>query len=96
MALRGLHVEEANVLGIAGDRAATRLDVLTHQDGEQLVGRGIDCRGREPPRPAGTADGRYRRDRGGCASLATAIEEGRDVSSMSGVLAEGSYRVLPA
>ena len=24
--------------------------------------------GRAPPRPAGTADGRYRRDRGGCAS----------------------------
>lgn len=28
--------------------------------------------------------------------LATAIEEGRDLSSMSGVLAERSYRLLPA
>ncbi|WP_261557783.1 hypothetical protein [Frankia tisae] len=27
---------------------------------------------------------------------ATAIEEGWDLSSMSGVLADGSYRLLPA
>jgi len=28
--------------------------------------------------------------------LATAIEEGRGLSSMSGILAESSYRLLPA
>jgi hypothetical protein len=28
--------------------------------------------------------------------LATAIEEGRDLSSMSGILADSSYRLLPA
>jgi hypothetical protein len=28
--------------------------------------------------------------------LATAIEEGRDLSSMSGILAVSSYRLLPA
>jgi hypothetical protein len=28
--------------------------------------------------------------------LATAIEEGRDLSSMSGILADRSYRLLPA
>jgi uncharacterized metal-binding protein len=28
--------------------------------------------------------------------LATAIEEGRDLSSMSGILAGSSYRLLPA
>src|SRR4249920_1262538 len=33
-------VEEANVLGVAGDERATRLDVLTHQDREQLIGGG--------------------------------------------------------
>jgi hypothetical protein len=28
--------------------------------------------------------------------LATAVEEGRDLSSMSGILADSSYRLLPA
>jgi hypothetical protein len=28
--------------------------------------------------------------------LATAIQEGRDLSSMSGILADSSYRLLPA
>ncbi|WP_281032464.1 hypothetical protein [Nocardia pneumoniae] len=28
--------------------------------------------------------------------LAAAIEEGRDLSSMSGILADSSYRLLPA
>jgi hypothetical protein len=28
--------------------------------------------------------------------LATAVEEGRDLSSMSGILAGSSYRLLPA
>ena len=28
--------------------------------------------------------------------LATAIEEGRDLSSMNGILADSSYRLLPA
>jgi len=28
--------------------------------------------------------------------LATAIEEGRDLSSKSGILADSSYRLLPA
>src|ERR1700757_747603 len=31
-------VQEANVLGIAGDKASACIDVLAHQDGEQLVG----------------------------------------------------------
>jgi hypothetical protein len=30
------------------------------------------------------------------AESATAIEEGRDLSSMSGILADRSYRLLPA
>jgi hypothetical protein len=30
-----------------------------------------------------------------CIWLATAIEEGRDLSSMSGILADSSYRLLP-
>src|SRR5512133_3569044 len=35
-------VEEADVLGVAGDEAAAGLDVLTHEDAEQLVGsRGV-------------------------------------------------------
>ena len=52
--------------------------------------------GRAPPRPAGTADGRYRRDRAVVHLLATAIEEGRDLSSMSGILADTAYRLLLA
>jgi len=46
--------------------------------------------------------GRYRRwpvpPRSGrlCNLLATAIEEGRDLSSLSGILADSSYRLLPA
>ena len=36
------HVEEADVLGVAGDEAAAGLDVLAHEDAEQLVGgRGV-------------------------------------------------------
>src|SRR5215472_5410820 len=31
-------IKEANVLGVAGDNASARVDVLAHQDGEQLVG----------------------------------------------------------
>jgi hypothetical protein len=43
------------------------------------------------PRPAGTAAV------GAVVHLlATAIEEGRDLSSMSGILADGSYCLLPA
>jgi hypothetical protein len=43
------------------------------------------------PRPAGTAAV------GAVVHLlATAIEEGRDLSSMSGILADSSYRLLPA
>lgn len=43
-----------------------------------------------PPRPAGTAAV------GAVVHLlATAIEEGRDLSSMSGILADSSYRLLP-
>src|SRR5438309_2228481 len=34
------NVEEADVLGVAGDEGAAGLDVLAHQDTEQLVGRG--------------------------------------------------------
>jgi hypothetical protein len=48
------------------------------------------------PRPAGTADGRYRRGRAVVHLLATAIEEGRDLSLMSGIPADSSYRLLPA
>src|SRR5215210_5714280 len=33
-------VEEADVLGVAGDEAAAGLDVLTHQHAEDVVGRG--------------------------------------------------------
>jgi hypothetical protein len=33
---------------------------------------------------------------GAASLLATAIEEGRDLSSMSGILADRSYRLLPA
>ena len=45
-----------------------------------------------------TADGWYRLDRGGCASAwLPLIEEGRDLSLMSGVLADTLlYRLLPA
>jgi hypothetical protein len=44
-----------------------------------------------PPRTAGTAAI-------GAAVhlLATAVEEGRDLSSMSGIPADSSYRLLPA
>ena len=45
---------------------------------------------------AGTADGRYRRDRAVVHLLATAIEVGRDLSSMSGILADTAYRLLLA
>src|SRR5271166_3537111 len=31
-------IQEANVLGIAGDKASARVDILAHQDGEQLIG----------------------------------------------------------
>ncbi len=34
--------------------------------------------------------------RGTSVMLATAIEEGQDLSSMSGILADSSYRLLPA
>lgn len=45
---------------------------------------------RAGPRPAGTAAV------GAVVHLlATAIEEGRDLSSMSGILADSSYRLLP-
>ena len=37
---RRLHVEETNILGIAGDEAAPGLDVLAHQHAEQFVGGG--------------------------------------------------------
>src|SRR3954470_5337586 len=33
-----LNVKETNVFGVSRDEAAARLDVLAHQDGEQLVG----------------------------------------------------------
>ncbi|GAA2440818.1 hypothetical protein GCM10010191_66080 [Actinomadura vinacea] len=47
--------------------------------------------GQAPPRPAGTAA------IGAVVHLlATAIEEGRDLSSMSGVLAGAAYRLLSA
>ena len=46
-------------------------------------------------RPAGTADGRYRPVGAVVHLLDTAIEEGRDLSSMSGTLAVSSYRLLP-
>jgi Family of unknown function (DUF6236) len=49
-----------------------------------------------PPRPAGTADGRYRRGRGDCASAGHRHRGGRDLSWMSGILADSSYRLLPA
>src|SRR5882757_2103645 len=35
-----LDIKEANVFGVAGDEASARLDVLAHQNGEQLVGCG--------------------------------------------------------
>src|ERR671911_1624895 len=35
----GSDVEEADVLGVADDEAPPRLDVLTHEDAEQLVRR---------------------------------------------------------
>src|SRR5262245_55575490 len=36
----GLNIKEANVFGITSDEAAARLDVLAHQDREQLIGGG--------------------------------------------------------
>jgi hypothetical protein len=53
--------------------------------------------GRAPPRPAGTADGRYRRDRAVVHLPGAVIEEGRDrSSSMSGSLAGTAYCLLLA
>ncbi|WP_433192002.1 hypothetical protein ACQP1G_24950 [Nocardia sp. CA-107356] len=46
--------------------------------------------GRYPPMAGTTAVGAV------VYLLATAIEEGRDLSSMSGILADSSYRLLPA
>jgi hypothetical protein len=51
---------------------------------------------RREPGPPGTADGRYRPVGAVVHLLATVVEEGRDLSWMSGVLAESSYRLLPA
>ena len=57
---------------------------------------------RAAPHPPVPSTGRYRRwpvlPRSGAVVclLATAIEEGRDLSSMSGILADGSYRLLTA
>ena len=49
------------------------------------------------PRPPGTARWAGTAAVGAVVHLlATAIEEGRDLSSMSGILADGSYRLLPA
>src|SRR6185503_9800077 len=44
-------VEEANILGVAGDERAARLHVFAHQDREQLVGGGgiIQCDLQEHP-----------------------------------------------
>ncbi len=52
--------------------------------------------GRAPPRPAGTADGRYRRDRGGCASAGHRHRGGPGPVLDDGILADTSYRPLPA
>src|SRR3954469_2228262 len=35
-----LNIKEAHVFGVAGDEAAPRLDVLAHQNREQLIRRG--------------------------------------------------------
>jgi hypothetical protein len=50
---------------------------------------------RRPDR-GGTGHRRYRPVGTVVHLLATAIEEGRDLSSMSGILADSSYRLLPA
>ncbi|MFQ6394434.1 hypothetical protein ACLMAJ_13335 [Nocardia sp. KC 131] len=42
-----------------------------------------------PPRPAGTVA------IGAVVHPPTAVEEGRDLSSMSGILTDSSYRLLP-
>ena len=48
------------------------------------------------PDRAGTGHRRYRRGRGVAHLLATAIEEYRGLSSMSGILADSPYGLLPA
>jgi hypothetical protein len=52
--------------------------------------------GDAPPRPAGTAEAGTAAVGAVAHLLATAIEEGRGLSSMSGILADSSYRLLPA
>jgi hypothetical protein len=61
----------------------------------QRHGRAASAVGPQAP-TGGTADGRYRRDRGYHASAATAIEEGRDLSSIGGILAGTACRLLLA
>src|SRR5579875_739333 len=48
---RGSDVKEANILRVAGDKAPPGVDVLAHQDGEQLVSRGGVIEGDPPQHP---------------------------------------------
>lgn len=64
---------------------------LTTNTGTSTSKNGGDSRNRPVPPMAGTAA------IGAVVHLlATAIEEGRDLSSMSGILADTAYRLLPA
>ena len=56
----------------------------------------MEVREAAPPRPAGTADSGTAAIGAVVHRLATAIEEGRDPSSMSGILADTACRQLLA